>query len=181
MFSKGFPNYLKDDVTKVVRLLSKRGFFYVTIKSSQDTVQYTQDNHLIRFPYRIYSKDNSHRFMDSLSEQQKMILHCILSRSDDGHIRQKHIRKLLQMDYKDWAIPYIVKICDEYVVEILEMTFDLLREQDTGRIKDFCRENREEFCKSYSRMISHWNEYYRDTYSNFHQYVGKKLFRDCFG
>lgn len=181
MFARGFPKHVNDDVTKVVRLLSKRALLNVTIEVSEDTVQYSQNNQVISFPYRIYSIDNSGGFLDRLSEQQMMILHCILSRSHEGHIRQKHLNALLQMDYEDWAIPYIVKICDEYVVEILEMAYDFLKEQDTARIKNFCSENREAFCKSYSKMISYWNEYYRHTYSDFHQYVGRKLFRECFG
>ena len=85
------------------------------------------------------------------------------------------------MDYEEWAIPYIVKICDEYIIEILEMTYVILKEQDTEKIKRFCMENIEEFCKSYNRMISYWNEFYRDRYNNFHQYIGRKLFRECFG
>ena len=110
-----------------------------------------------------------------------MILHCIYSRSCDGFVRQKHLNSLLLMDYEDWAIPYIVKICDEYVVEILEMTYDILKDQDTERIKRFCLENIVSFCKSYSRMISYWNEFYRYRYNNFQQYIGRKLFRECFG
>lgn len=181
LFARGFPYYLKDDVTKVVRLLSERIFFNVTIEVSETTFQYSQNNQVISFPDRIYSLDNSNEFIDRLSERQKMILHCILSRNNDGYIRQKHLLALLQMDYEDWAIPYIVKICDEYVVEIVELAYDFLKEQDTVRIKNFCSENREEFCRSYSRMISYWNEYYRHTNSDFHQYVGRKLFRESFG
>jgi hypothetical protein len=181
MLSDGFPSYLKDDVTKVVKLLTNKIFFNFTIKTSQDTVQYFQNGHIISFPYRIYYDDKSNAVIKNLNDRQKMIMHCIYSRSSDGYIRQKHIRSLLEMDYEDWAIPYIVKICDEYVVEILEMTFDLLQEQDIERIKNFCSKNRIEFCKSYSRMISYWNEFYREKYSNFHQYIGRKLFRECFG
>jgi len=85
------------------------------------------------------------------------------------------------MDYSDWAIPYIVKVCDEYVAEILEMAYRILKEQDTERIKIFCLENVQSFCKSYARMTSYWNEFYRYRYRNFHQYIGRKLFRECFG
>ena len=85
------------------------------------------------------------------------------------------------MVYADWAIPYIFKLCDEYVVEILEITYDILKDKDTERIKRFCLENVQLFCKSYARMISYWNEYYRHKYFNFHEYIGRKLFRDCFG
>ncbi|USK68523.1 hypothetical protein [Peribacillus asahii] len=181
MFQDGFPNNLRDDVIKVIGLIPQKPYNNVTIGESQDTVEYFQDDNVIKFPYRIYYIDISDKFIDNLSVQQKMILHCIYSRSCDGFVRQKHLNSLLLMDYEDWAIPYIVKICDEYVVEILEMTYDILKEQDTEPIKRFCLENIGTFCKSYSRMISYWNEYYRYKYNNFQQYIGRKLFRDCFG
>lgn len=181
MFHNGFPADLKNDVTKIVGLITKKTYNNVTIDVSEDFVQYCQDNEVIRFPYRIYFIDNSDEVLDSLNEQQKMILHCIYSRSCEGFVRQRHIHSLLQMDYEDWTIPYIVKICDEYVVEIIEMTYEVLKDQDTERIQNFCSENREAFCKSYNRMISYWNEFYRHKYKNFHQYIGRKLFRECFG
>ena len=59
------------------------------------------------------------------------------------------MRNLANVDIADWVIPYIVKICDEYVLEILEMAYGFLKEQDTERIKRFCLENVQEFCKSY--------------------------------
>ncbi|WML51673.1 hypothetical protein RCG17_19865 [Neobacillus sp. PS3-12] len=178
MFQDGFPNYMRDDVTKAVRLIPHKTY---NNGVSKDNIQYYQDNNVIRFPYRIYYNDISDEVIDNLSVRQKMILHCIYSRSCDGFVRQKHLYSLLLMDYEDWAIPYIVKICDEYVLEILEMTYDILKEQDTKRIKRFCLENIVQFCKSYNRMISYWNEYYRYRYKNFHHYVGRKLFRECFG
>ncbi|MFF2755874.1 hypothetical protein ACFVR1_19455 [Psychrobacillus sp. NPDC058041] len=181
MFQDGFPIYLRDDVTTAVGMIPHKTYNNVTIGVSEDTIQYLQDNTVIRLPYRIYYIDSSDEVIDNLTLRQKMILHCIYSRSCDGFVRQKHIYSLLQMDYEDWAIPYIVKICDEYVVEILEMTYDILKEQDTERIMRFCFENIVPFCKSYNRMISYWNEYYRYRYNNFHKYIGRKLFRDCFG
>ncbi|PKR78775.1 hypothetical protein CEY16_03200 [Halalkalibacillus sediminis] len=181
MFHDGFPINLRDDVTKIVKLISQKTNNNVTIGVSEDTVEYFQDNNVIKFPYRTYYIDNSDEFIDSLNEQQKMIVHCIYSRSCDGFVRQKHMNSLLLMDYEDWSIPYIVKICDEYVLEILEMTYEILKDQDTERIKKFCLQNNDSFCKSYNRMISYWNEYYRFKYNKFQQYIGRKLFRDCFG
>jgi hypothetical protein len=172
---------LRDDVTKIVNLISQKTNNNVIIGVSEDIVEYFQNDNLIKFPYRIYYIDNSDEFIDSLNEQQKMIVHCIYSRSCDGFVRQKHMNSLLLMDYEDWSIPYIVKICDEYVLEILEMTYEILKDQDTERIKNFCFQNNILFCKSYNRMISYWNEYYRFKYKNFQQYIGRKLFRDCFG
>ncbi|MEG0472482.1 MAG: hypothetical protein RR588_09120 [Solibacillus sp.] len=181
MFQDGFPSYLKDDVTTVVGLILNTTDDNLMIGVSEDTIQYFQQNKVIRFPYRTYYIDIPDEVIENLSQRQKMILHCIYSRSCDGFVRQKHIYSLLQMDYEAWAIPYIVKICDEYVVEILEMTYDVLKEQDTERIKEFCHENIVSFCKSYNRMISYWNEFYQYKHTNFQKYIGRKLFRDCFG
>lgn len=181
MFQDGFPSNLRYDVPKVVGLIPLKTYSNVGIGTSEQTIQYFQDNDVIRFPYRMYYIDVQDEALDKLSLQEKMILHCIYSRSCDGFVRQKHLHSLLLMDYADWAIPYIVKSCDEYVIEILEMTYEILKEQDTERIKRFCFENAQSISKSYDRMISYWNEYYRYKYKNFHQYVGRKLFRECFG
>ncbi|MEI5909564.1 hypothetical protein WAK64_21305 [Bacillus spongiae] len=181
MFNDGFPVHLRDDVTKIIKLISSMPYNNSTIGESQDIDEYVQDDIVIKFPYRIYYIDNSDKYIDSLNVQQKMILHCIYSRSCDGFVRQKHLKLLLMMDYENWAIPYIVKICDEYVIEIVEMTYEILKERDTEEIKKFCLENNALFYKSYNRMISYWNEYYRLKYNNFQEYVGRKLFEDCFG
>ena len=146
MFQDGFPNNLMDDVTRVVELIP-------SCSTSEDNIQYYQDGVEIKFPYRIYHINVNDKVINKLSVQEKMILHCIYSRSCDGLVRQKHLQSLLHMNYANWAIPYIVKSCDEYIIEILEMTYDILKEQDTERIKGFCLENAQSFCKSYARMI----------------------------
>ena len=51
--------------------------------------------------------------------------------------RQKHLNALILMDFEDWAIPYIIKICDEYVVKIVAMTYEILKEKDTTSIRRF--------------------------------------------
>ena len=181
MLQEGFPNNLRDDVSKIIGPLPQKTYNNVSMRESNQVVEYFQGDQVIKFPYRNYYTDNSDHYIDTLSEQQKMILHCIYSRNCDGYVRQKHMKSLLLISYEDWAIPYIVKICDEYVVEIIEMTYDILKEQNTESIRKFCVENREAFCKSYSRMTSYWNEYYRHKYNHFHQYIGRKLFRECFG
>lgn len=181
MFQDGFPDELRDEVATVADMMPRKTYHHVPIGVSEDTIHYFQDTNVIRFPYRMYYVDSSDDITEHLTYRQKMILHCMYSRSCDGFVRQKHIRSLLQMDYEDWAIPYIVKISDEYVVEIVEMMYGMLKEQDTERIKRFCLENCVSFCKSYQRMISYWNEFYRYPYNNFHTYIGRKLYRECFG
>ena len=176
-----FPKDLEEAVSKVFNLILNDTYNKSINGKSPNSVEYLLGNSIIQIPYRIYYNDHSDSFINELNAREKMILHCIFSRSHDGFIRQKHVKSLLSMEYEDWAIPYIVKICDEYIVEILEMTYLILQEQDTERIKEFCYQNIVSFCKNYSRMISYWNEFYRNEHKNFKHYVGRKLFRECFG
>jgi hypothetical protein len=181
MFQDGFPRYLLGDVSKVVSLIPHNTYNNIRNAITEETIDYMVDNSLVKIPYRMYYLDVQDDIINSLTEQQKMILYCIYSRCCEGYVRQKNLKSLLMMDYPDWAIPYIVKACDEYVIEILEMSYEILIQQDTERYKRICHENSVSFCKSYNRMISYWNEYYRDRCYSFHQYVGRKLFRECFG
>lgn len=181
MFQDGFPNELREDVTKVVSMIPERTYGEPGSSTSEENIEYYQEGIEVKFPYRMYHINISDEIINKLSLQQQIILHCIYSRSCDGFVREKHLHSLLLMDYADWAIPYIVKVCDEYVIEIIETTYAILKEQDTERIKKFCYENVQSFCKSYDRMTSYWNEYYRDRCYDFRQYIGRKLFRECFG
>lgn len=181
MFEKGFPIELKKEVLEVECLIPFQTYGNVSIGESEQYIQYCLNGDTICFPYRIYYFEIEDTVFHNLSFQKQMIAHCIYSRSCDGFVRQKHIEKLLLNEYESWAVPYIVKVCDEYVMEILESVYHLLQKQDTTQIKKFCLENTDLFCRSYARMISYWNEFYRDRCFRFHNYIGKKLFQECFG
>jgi len=47
-------------------------------------------------------------------------------------------------------------------------------------IKRFCLENKNIINKSYSRMISYWNEFYRSKEPSFHKYIKKILKESLF-
>lgn len=181
LFQQGFPIELCEDVAKVEKIITAGKYNNVSGGVSEKKIEYVLNGNVIEFPYRVYFLDSSNETLNTLTCRQQMVLHCIYSRSCDGFVREKHLRALLLMEYEVWAIPYIVKICDEYVVEILEMTYAILKEQNTDCFKAFCRENNKSFCKSYARMTSYWNEFYRDKYSHFYKYIGKKLFKELFG
>ena len=90
---------------------------------------------------------------------------------------------LLDAGLEEWCLPFIVSLCDDYVVEIVETVYNALRERNNDDIKAFCKRNESSVRKSYSRMISYWNEYYRrtDKHWKLNEYVGRKLFKECFG
>ena len=104
-----------------------------------------------------------------------------MSRSSDGYVREKHIKALLKSDPPVWAMPYVIKICDEYVVEILQTVYDLLISRDCTEYRRLCALNFDYLKRAHTRMISYWNEVYRWDCYRYCDYIGKKLYRDCFG
>jgi len=181
VFEKGFPEAMKDIVLGVADKIPRRNYSNVSIIASSGSTAYHLGNSLIFIPYRVYLLEVPEIDIAKMSGTEQTILHCIYSRSCDGYVREKHIKRLLSSELPAWAIPYVFKVCDEYVIEILQAVYDHLKEKDTENIKQFCANNRAAFCKSYNRMISYWNVYYREDCTTFRKYVGRKLFIECFG
>ena len=181
MFYEAFPKELNNDLQEVLKIIPKDTYNNVRCGCSENTVEYCLDSVIISIPYRMYCIDGERSKIDNLTDIQKEILYCIYTRSCNGYVREKYLKELLKLDFHSWAIPYIIKLSDEYVVEISEVIYDKLKIRNNDDIKRFCIENKNVINKSYSRMISYWNVYYRSKEPNFHKYVGRKLFRDCFG
>ena len=181
MFNNGFPLLEIETVSKAISILPLQTYGSIGTRETVDQLEFFQNGKVIKFPYRIYYVETQDAILNTLPEKEKAVIHCIYTRSCDGFVRDKNIKALLSTDYPDWAIPYIVKVCDEYVVEILETVYDFLHDQNNKRIKQFCIENKQTFCLSYNRMISYWNEFYRRDCYHFEDYIGRKLFTNCFG
>jgi len=189
MFDNGFP-YISDEiVNRVVALVPPQTYGYISTPVTADHyIDYFLGQTQMSFPYRLYSFEVEDTVFSKLDFTEKMILHCIYTRSCDGYIRERHVKALLAEDFPEWTIPYIFKVCDEYIIEILQIVYDNLKDGNTDKFKSFCANNQASFCKSYHRMISYWNVYYRtwdaffrNDYYRFEDYVGRKLFIECFG
>ena len=160
VFYDGFPPEMKRLVKNVVKCFPQDTYRNVSISASENKETYLLHNNIISFPYRVYLLEPENETVEKLNDTEKTILHCLYSRSCNGYVREKHIQALLSVDFPDWSIPYIVKVCDEYVVEILQTVYENLKEKGNEAIKRFCADNWDAFCKSYNRMISYWNEFY---------------------
>lgn len=134
----------------------------------------------IKIPYRVYLREDP-KVTEGLTPTQKAIYYCIYSRSNDGYVREKCIKALLETDTPQWALPYVIKVCDEYVVEILQTVYAVLKKQNCEKYRSICMLNLDNIRYGHSRMISYWNEYYRGDCYRYQNYIGKKLYRDCFG
>ncbi len=181
MFYDSFPNELNEDLREVLKIIPPKTYYNCSAFCTENVIVYSLDNCMVKFPYRIYFMEPDIEKLNELTDMQKVILYCIYTRSCDGYVREKYVKKLLSLDFGYWAIPFIVKLCDEYVIEILEVIYHKLKDRNNSDIKNFCLENKAVINKSYSRMISYWNEFYRDREYNFRNYIGRKLFRECLG
>lgn len=183
--ARGFPNALEKDVSLVWESITShcprpaRDVFLSNFAKA--TAWQLIDGEHIHIPYRVYYTDTAAAWPAQFSLQQQTIYHCILSRSCDSYVREHHIKALLDMAPPHWALPYVIKVCDEYVVEILEAVYARLSGTDTSTYQALCRLNLQQFLYSHARMVSYWNEYYRWDCYRYRNYVGKALFETCFG
>lgn len=176
-----FPAELTKDFDVVISTIPKRTFHDCPVWFSEESIEYVLADSKITIPYRCYLLELPEIDISKLTELQKQILFCLYTRSSDGYLREKYVRKLLSSTFEKWCVPYIVKLCDEYVVEILHVIYNSLSKNPNEGIRSFCLANKRTICKSFSRMISYWNEYYRADCFNVKEYVGRKLFRECLG
>lgn len=178
---KAFPKEFAADVEAVCDLLTINSNAYNgNLYSEEKTEWRLLSGEKIEIPYRIYMSDQL-VFPNKLTLRQELIYHCIFSRSYDGYLRQKHLEALLDSDPPEWAMPYIIKLCDEYVKEILETVYQKLQGKNCEKYKALCEINFDYFRLGHCRMISYWNEYYRYECYRYKEYIGKKLYAECFG
>lgn len=133
----------------------------------------------VRIPYRISYEDSDEIYASLAGEQAKRIYSCIFTRHLDGHIREKHLRKLLSGSIPEWCLPYLLRLSGEYLVELLQPMYDAFKERPPVYLPQFCKENAGLIQMNYYRMVSYWGYYYKDQWS-LKNYVGQKLFDEFF-
>lgn len=176
---KCFPKYLENDVIAVLNILPETTYNNYSLDVTEEKTEFKLLFETVEIPYRLYFTEPTDAEIETLSTVQKQILYCLYTRSCDGYLREKYVKKLLESNIQEWCIPFIVKLCDEYVIEILYIIYDSLHKRENSDIKNFCVNNKTTIHKSNSRMMSYWNEYYRTL--NLKEYIGYKLFRECMG
>ena len=184
MFVDGFPYSIREEYINVISVISYRTINNVSIGvqdayNSENESYSLFDGTDIKFPYRIYFVDDESIY-EKLTSIEKMVYDCIFTRSCDGYIREKHLLNLLNTEIPEWCMPYILRLSSEYVVEIIALLYDALIHKDNDMVQAFCYNNPKQLKRSYQRMVSYWNEYYRNQYPKFRDYIGRKLFRECF-
>jgi hypothetical protein len=119
----------------------------------------------LRIPYRIYNPVPSAVDISRLSASQALMLSCLYTRHCDGHVRQRHLQRVLSAD-EQWAVPYVVALIGDYVVEILNdiernlSELDVQGSRQRRRFGRFAEENRSFVALTRQRVESYWREYY---------------------
>lgn len=184
VFELGFLHELQNKVHKVLGKMCLKTYNNISHGISDECTNEEYlllDSSTITFPYRVYFVDDEKIYNELEDKEEKYIYSCIFTRSCDGYVRQKYLREILENDFPQWCMPYILKMSSEYVVEIIDDIYEYMKTRDNTLFQIFCENNIYMFRRSYSRMVSYWNEYYRDSCNKFHNYVGYRLYAKCFG
>ena len=122
------------------------------------------------FPDRVYNEPLPERVYHSLSPTQRLLTDCWYSRSHDGHLRERSLRRITQAE-EQWIVPYVFAALGDYVVEVAQEVAAGLTEIEQPlawqrrAYRDFAEHNYDFFDLTRQRATSYWNEYYRATYS----------------
>ncbi len=184
--TNAFPKELENDLKFVFNAFVKRTRYSWTTRfhsNGGEKIYDLSNDETVIVPYRLYFEDTlTEEQEQKLTTTQKDIYHCIFTLCYDGHIREKHIIALLENDnIAEWVYPFILKNSSEYVVEILTTIYNKLKDKDNTLLKEFCKNNLQVFLYCHARMISYWDYFYRKDCYRYENYIGKKLFEECFG
>jgi hypothetical protein len=129
------------------------------------------DNEVVTVPARIHN-DPALISVDQLTDLQRELVDCLLTRHSDGLVREKHLARVVRVNHI-WVPPFVVKLVGEYVVEILNVVRQNLSDLDASIYGSFLRANPDFLATTEQRVISYWNCYYRDQRRD--EYVGFQL------
>ncbi|WP_432173955.1 hypothetical protein [Streptomyces sp. Tue6028] len=169
-----FPAELPGDAEAVLAVMPASRFrplepFSVVVEGQQ-----------VSIPGRLYNDEPPTEAVASLSSRQRQLLHCLYSRHCDGMVRQRHLAEVVG-SVDPWVVPFVVQLVGEYVLEILAVIRDELRDLATPGARSrlaygqFIVDNPAFFARTQRRVVSYWSCYYRSAYSTFRSYPGCSL------
>ncbi len=194
---KGFPSSLSGEVDSLCNKLCARDAKKIYYAKSymwlgEQLCDYKDgrawdlsNGEKVYIPYRVYFTSELSMFhtYSNLTETEKIIYHCIFSRSSDGFTREGHLRALLRIgaDRYEWVKPYIISPAGEYVVEMIDVLYKEISREKIPEYRAFCKLNFENTRYLHANMIAYWAEFYRNDCYYYRDYIGKSLFSEFFG
>lgn len=178
-----FPKEFSGDARNATSLLP---IFRREVLRSDGQVHYVDDgihtgeysvslnSETIRLPTRLYFDELDSGVYGTLNEVQQTIVDCIYTRHHNGFVRQNHLKRLSGTSF-DFVRPFVIQLLGEYVIEILYVVDKVIYSKTIDSYASFLRENPVYWKQTQSRVVSYWNEYYRNDFPSFDDYIGKQI------
>lgn len=164
--ARAFPAALAADVRAVEALLGQR-------RLHSDCYLAELATERVAIHSRIYGEVPGTM---ALSATQWLILHCILTRHDNGYVRQAHVEPLLAQR-EEWICPFVWLAVGEYVYEIVELIAAHVGELDFELYTAFLARNPALRELVLQRAISFWNpRFRRKKHEHFEKYPTYPIF-----
>lgn len=172
-----FPEPMWPEAEAPVRLLLRRiepFRFLPEEKKDPFFIHVTVDGWPVAIPYRLYDDQSlphveALRLFDAfadlvhgrdLSERQALMFFCLLSRHQNGFVREAALCRVTAAR-EAFIAPFVTQLAAEYVFEILLQIRLRMNEFDTPLFGAFFRANPDFLALSRQRMVSYWDTYYR--------------------
>ena len=153
---KAFPSALRDDALKLISALPEppttAGSFSVVVGKDE-----------VWIPYRIYH-DPSQVDWTSLTQIQKELLACLLTRHHSGLVREEYLARILDCHH-EWVPPFVVQLVGEYVIEIVRTIRNGVDRLDHETYRQFLIGNPVFYRTTKARVMSYWNCYHREEHN----------------
>lgn len=109
---RAFPSSVRDDVLTMISVLPENphgiGHFQIHVNGEK-----------LEIPFRVYHNPVLIS-VRKLSVFQRHLVDCILTRHNDGHVRENHLVKIIGSN-QAWVPAYVIQLLGEYVVEIQQL------------------------------------------------------------
>src|ERR1041385_9223241 len=136
---------------------------------------------VITIPYRLYHSLSQIR-TEHLTDLEKELVDCLLTRHHDGFIRQRHLERIVHSGNL-WVPPFVIQLLGEYSLEIIGVIDANLSALDDALYREFLHANPKFLALTAQRVVSYWDRYYRvyskDEYAGF-RVLGFFLYKKFF-
>ena len=163
---RAFPSSVRNDVLAAISVLPENphGVGHFEVQVSRETIE---------IPTRVYHNP-ALIGVGKLSNLERYLVNCVLTRHNDGYVRQSHLDQILGFN-QPWVPAYVIQLLGEYVVEIQQLIESRLQNLDKNVYRNFLVANPEFFALTEQRVISYWDCYYRTRRRD--DYVGFRVLR----
>jgi hypothetical protein len=142
-----------------------------TFKTSEPIGPVSSQGEALVIPHRIYLPPPGEVDLRGL---HGAVVACVHTRNQDGRVRERFLRRLLQSP-EPWVPPFVVQLIGEYVIEIIDVVAARKELLASPSYVQFASENAGFLALTRQRVTSYWNCYYRHQWPRLVDYVPLQL------